>query len=70
MGLSVNGWRNGGPQVESEVRGGSWLSPQGPLAYPASGQSVSWRAQGTGWELCPAGLQSPRKGRPLALAQQ
>ena len=67
VGLSANGWWNGGPQVESEVRGGSWLSPQGPLAYPASGQSVSWCVRGTGWELCLVRLQSPHQGCPIGL---
>lgn len=37
MGLSANGWLNGVPQVESEVRGGSWAFSTGPLLDPASG---------------------------------
>ena len=54
----------GGHQVESEVRGRFRPSPGGPPANPALGQLVSWRAQGAGWTLCLAGLQSPHSSPP------
>ena len=38
MGHSANGQQSSGHHVESEERGRSWFSTQGPLAYLASGQ--------------------------------
>ena len=55
---------SGGHREDSEVRGGSQPSPL--PAYPVLGQRVNWEAQGTGSGLCPAGLQSPHQGHPLA----
>lgn len=40
----------------------------GPSSSPG-GQQVRWGAQGAGWGLCPAGLQSCHQSCPLALAQ-
>ena len=41
----VRGFRqleSGGPEVQSELRGGSWPSPLGPPTHPALGQRVNW----------------------------
>ena len=54
---------------EGEVKGGSGSSPWGPPAYLALGPWVSWEAQGTGWGLCPAGLQNPHQGHLFDFAQ-
>ena len=35
----------------------------GPSSSAGLGPAVSWGPQGTGWGLCPAGLQGPRRGR-------
>ena len=60
---SAKGWWSGGHEVESEVTGRAWPSPRGTPAHPAFGQLVSWGwgvgAQGSGWGLCHAELQSP-----------
>ena len=65
-GQLVRGFRqqwSGGHEVESEVTGRAWPSPRGTPAHPAFGQLVSWGwgvgAQGSGWGLCHAELQSP-----------
>ena len=60
---------HGGPQVKSEVKGGSWPSVWGPPFHLAFGQSDSLGTKRTGLGLCFVGLQSPHQGPPLALAQ-
>ena len=59
VGHSAPCWWNGGHSVESEVRVGSSLLLQCPPALLVAGQRGSWGPQGTAWELCPAGPQSP-----------
>lgn len=41
--------QSGGPQVQSEIRGGSQPSPQGPASSPGFGPVKSRGAQGTCW---------------------
>ena len=55
----ANGWWSGGHQVESEVKGGDW----------GKRWSLGSAGELRGWELCPAKLQSPGQGRPLAWVQ-
>ena len=52
--------------AESAVRGRSGPSPRGPPVPPASGLAGELGGPGTGWGLCPAGLQSSYQGLPLA----
>ena len=52
---SVKGRQSGGPQTKSEVRGGCQPRATGKLG-----------TQGTDCGPCPAGVQSPHQGRPLA----
>ena len=59
----ANGRWSGGHQAESEAGGGGWGKRW------RLGLQVNWEARGTGWGLCPAKLQSPGQGCPLALVQ-
>ena len=65
----VGQWLGSGVlQVETEARGRSQPSEgavSSPVHQPA-GELGGPAAQGTGWGLCPGGLQSPGQGRPLA----
>ena len=72
MGHSANGQQSSGHHVESEERGRSWFSTQGPLAYLASGQWVSWRAQEIGQGLffwAPEPSSRPPTGQAQVLKQ-
>ena len=72
VGHSANGQQSNGRHVESEERGRSWFSTQGPLAHLASGQWVSWRAQEIGQGLscwAPEPLPRSPNGQAQALKQ-
>ena len=58
---SVEGWPSAG---EWGQRRPAWSSPWGLPAQWASGQRG---AEGTGWGLCPSGLQGPHQGPAQAL---
>ena len=55
--------------------GGQWGKGQIPVFSlrlshsPGLGSAGELGVQGPGWGLCPAGLQSPPQGHPLAVAQ-
>ena len=72
VGHSANGQQSNGRHVESEERGRSWFSTQGPLAHLASGRWVSWRAQEIGQGLscwAPEPLPRSPNGQAQALKQ-